>query len=68
MNAGGIVVAVLLFSLCGYALVTCIQGFQRSRGSRTAQPYFYGAGVVITLLVLLVLLVAVFLVVVGPLH
>lgn len=69
MTFVGYIVAVLgLASVCVYALDGCLKGFRRTRSSSRIKASFYLLGAALTFGVISLLLLAAFLLFVGPLH
>jgi hypothetical protein len=68
MDWRGYLVALLSVSLCVYGLRKCLNGFRRTRGSGTFQPYTYALGIAILLGIIALVLLALLFEFLGPFH
>ena len=68
MTFSGYILAVLLLCVCVYTLNGCLKGFRRAPSSKRINSYLYAFGAAITFGMMGLILIAMFLSVVGPLH
>ena len=68
MRLSGYLLGVLVFVLCMYTLQLCMRDFRRTRGSGTFKPYLFLVGAVLSGAIMLLAIIAVLLIMIGPLH